>query len=155
VNFVSTRGGGSPVRFEDAILAGTAGDGGLFRPESLPESVLNELTGAESVAETAHLLLEPFVAGGRLASSLSMMCAGAFDFDAPQVMPDPAQPGLMALELFHGPTGAFKDFGARFLMACLSRLSDAQHPRTVLAATSGDTGGRWDAPQRGAPACAP
>ncbi|WBQ09527.1 threonine synthase [Hyphomonadaceae bacterium ML37] len=141
MNFVSTRGGGSPVRFEDAILAGTAGDGGLFRPESLPESVLNELTGAESVAETAHLLLEPFVAGGRLASSLSMMCAEAFDFDAPQVMPDPAQPGLMALELFHGPTGAFKDFGARFLMACLSRLSDAQHPRTVLAATSGDTGG--------------
>jgi threonine synthase len=142
VNFVSTRGGGGrPARFEDAILAGTAGDGGLFRPERLPDDVLSALTGAESIAHTAHRLLEPFVDGGTLASSLSMMCAEAFDFDAPLVTPDPDQPGLLALELFRGPTGAFKDFGARFLMACLSRLSDAQHPRTVLAATSGDTGG--------------
>ena len=51
------------------------------------------------------------------------------------------RPGLRALELFHGPTGAFKDFGARFLMACFDRLGDAARPLTVLVATSGDTGG--------------
>ncbi|WBQ11673.1 threonine synthase [Hyphomonadaceae bacterium BL14] len=141
MNFVSTRGGGAPVRFEDAILSGTAPDGGLFRPEHLPEKTLSGLSGDASVAETAHGLLEPFVKGGRLAASLSILCAEAFDFEAPLVMPDPAQPDLMALELFHGPTGAFKDFGARFLMACLSRLADRERPRTVLAATSGDTGG--------------
>src|SRR3546814_20224981 len=53
----------------------------------------------------------------------------------------PMRPGLRALELFHGPTGAFKDFGARFLMACFDRIGDPQDPLTVLAAPSGDTGG--------------
>jgi threonine synthase len=141
VNFVSTRGGSAPVRFEDAILAGTAPDGGLFRPERLPDGALSHLTGQECIAQTAHALLSPFVEGGALASALEALCAEAFDFDAPLVTPDPDRPGLMALELFHGPTGAFKDFGARFLIACLSRLSDRDQPRTVLAATSGDTGG--------------
>ncbi|MCH8490742.1 MAG: threonine synthase [Oceanicaulis sp.] len=141
MNFVSTRLGAEPVQFEDAILAGTARDGGLFRPERLPEGVLSHLTGKESIAQTAAALLRPFVEGGALAPALEALCAEAFDFDAPLVTPDPERPGLMALELFHGPTGAFKDFGALFLMACLCRLSDPDHPRTVLAATSGDTGG--------------
>lgn len=141
MNFVSTRGGAAPVRFEDAILAGTAQDGGLFRPERLPDGALSHLTGQESIAQTALALLRPFIEGGALASALEALCAEAFDFDAPLVTPDPDRTGLMALELFHGPTGAFKDFGARFLMACLSRLSDPDQPRTVLAATSGDTGG--------------
>lgn len=141
MNFVSTRGGGAPVGFQDAILCGTAPDGGLFRPERLPERVLSALTGEESIAQTALALLRPFVQGGALQPALEALCAEAFDFDAPLVTPDPARPGLMALELFHGPTGAFKDFGARFLMACLSRLADPEDPRTVLAATSGDTGG--------------
>jgi threonine synthase len=69
------------------------------------------------------------------------MCAAAFDFDTSLVQPDAEQPGLHVLELFHGPTGAFKDYGARFLMACLDRLGEADAPFTVLAATSGDTGG--------------
>ncbi len=151
MNFVSTRGGGAPVRFEDAILAGTARDGGLFRPERLPEDALSDLTGEDSLAQTAHALLRPFVEGGALAPALEALCAEAFDFDAPLVTPDPDRPGLMALELFHGPTGAFKDFGARFLMACLSRLSDPHKPRTVLAATSGDTGGAVGCAAEGRP----
>jgi threonine synthase len=57
------------------------------------------------------------------------------------VQPDPERPGLHALELFHGPTGAFKDFGARFLMACFDRIGRSGEPLTVLVATSGDTGG--------------
>lgn len=142
MNFVSTRRAGAPVRFEDAILAGTAQDGGLYVPERLPDdSSLSVLTGTHSIAQTARILLRPFVEGGALAPALDALCAEAFDFDAPLVTPDPARPGLLALELFHGPTGAFKDFGARFLMACLSRLADRERPRTVLAATSGDTGG--------------
>ncbi len=66
------------------------------------------------------------------------ICAEAFDIPIPATA---LSEGLSALELFHGPTGAFKDFGARFLMACLDRLGDPAHPFTVLAATSGDTGG--------------
>lgn len=141
MNFVSTRRAGAPVRFEDAILAGTAQDGGLYVPERLPDDTLSALDGTQSIAQTARILLRPFVEGGALAPALDTLCAEAFDFDAPLVTPDPTRPGLVALELFHGPTGAFKDFGARFLIACLSRLADQDGPRTVLAATSGDTGG--------------
>jgi threonine synthase len=66
------------------------------------------------------------------------MCSEAFDFPVPLKTPDPARPSLRALELFHGPTGAFKDFGARFVMACMDRLGGRP---TILVATSGDTGG--------------
>jgi threonine synthase len=85
-------------------------------------------------------VLAPFFAGDRLEPELREMVAEAFTFPAPLV---PLRgPGDLLLELFHGPTAAFKDFGARFLAACVRRL----HPprgatRTVLVATSGDTGG--------------
>src|SRR5205823_14593902 len=82
----------------------------------------------------------PFFAGDGLESELPAICAEALDFAALLVASNSAKPSLRALELFHGPTGAFKDFGARFLMACFDRLA-GQRPLTVLAATSGDTGG--------------
>jgi threonine synthase len=87
-------------------------------------------------------MLAPFFDGDPLAPHLPAICAEAFDFPAPLVMPDAGRPGLRMLELFHGPTGAFKDFGARFLMACFDRLGGGEAgPLTILAATSGDTGG--------------
>jgi len=86
-------------------------------------------------------MLRPLFEGDALERELDSICAEAFDFPLPIVRPDPARPGLRALELFHGPTGAFKDFGARFLMACFDRIGDPRAPLTVLAATSGDTGG--------------
>ncbi|KAA5801004.1 threonine synthase [Alkalicaulis satelles] len=141
MRFVSTRGESPPVRFEDAVRAGAAPDGGLYAPERLPEGVLASLTGDESLAGAAHKLLAPVASDGALAAELAAICTEAFSFEAPLVTPDPARPELLALELFHGPTGAFKDFGARVLMACLASLTPPDEPLTVLAATSGDTGG--------------
>lgn len=141
MNYVSTRGGGEPVSLSDAIRRGQAGDGGLFMPQSLPQAPLDRLQDRAGLAETAAAFLAPFFEGDALEGELASICRTAFDIDTPLVQPDGEQPGLHVLELFHGPTGAFKDFGARFLMACLDRLAEPGAPFTVLAATSGDTGG--------------
>src|SRR5204863_1387140 len=94
----------------------------------------------------ATQMLTPFFTRDPLAPDLPAICAEAFDFPVPIVMPDQARPTLRALELFHGPTGAFKDFGARFLAACFARLRE---PLTILVATSGDTGGAVGAATEG------
>jgi threonine synthase len=86
-------------------------------------------------------MLWPFFEGDPLHAELDSICAEAFNFPLPIVQLNLSRPGLRALELFHGPTGAFKDFGARFLMACFERIGERSQPLTVLAATSGDTGG--------------
>src|SRR6202012_4167493 len=95
--------------------------------------------GFKSLPDFAARLLAPFFAGDALEPELDAICREALDISVPLVTPDPAKPGLRALELFHGPTGAFKDFGARFLMGCFDRIGDPAAPLTVLAATSGDT----------------
>ena len=140
MNYVGTRGG-APVDLSEAVRRGAAPDGGLYMPAVFPALDPAKFDPQAPLAEFAARLLEPFFAGDRLASELPAICAEAFDFPLPVATPDPARPGLRALELFHGPTGAFKDFGARFLMACFDRLGRAEAPLTVLAATSGDTGG--------------
>lgn len=136
----STRGG-DPVSLSAAIMRGQAEDGGLFMPEHLPTAPLDTLADRAGLAETAAAFLDPFFEGDALAGALPAICTSAFDIDIPLIQPDSGKPGLHMLELFHGPTGAFKDFGARFLMACLDRLGDQERPFTVLTATSGDTGG--------------
>jgi threonine synthase len=141
MRFVSTRGDAPAVSLAQAIRNGAAPDGGLYMPESVPQVDLERLDPDLPLAQFAPAMLEPFFEGDRLEGELEAICAEAFDFDAPLVTPDPAAPGFRALELFHGPTGAFKDFGARFLMACFDRIGDPADPLTVLAATSGDTGG--------------
>jgi threonine synthase len=102
-----------------------------------------------TTAGVAMRLLAPFFAGDELEPQLSAISKEAFDFPAPLRDLDRK---TAVLELFHGPTAAFKDFGARFLAATLSRLhpSDA-HPLTVLVATSGDTGGAVAAAFAGRP----
>ena len=134
---VSTRGGVAPLPLADALLGGTAPDGGLFVPERLPGPVPRPRGG--SLAASALAVLAPFFVGDLLESALPSMLAEAFTFPAPLVRL--RNGGDFLLELFHGPTAAFKDYGARFLAACVRRL----HPtgggmRTVLVATSGDTG---------------
>ena len=138
MKFVSTRGQAAPATLSQAIRDGVAPDGGLYMPEALPR--IAGATGG-TLAEFATDMLKPFFKGDRLEAELDAICREAFDFPVPLVSPDPARPGLRVLELFHGPTGAFKDFGARFLMACFDRIGDPADPLTVLAATSGDTGG--------------
>lgn len=141
MKFVSTRGQATAATSNQALRNGVAPDGGLYMPERLPNVDLDELYADAPLAQFAGLLLHPFFEGDPLVAELASICGEALDFPAALVTPDPARPSLQALELFHGPTGAFKDFGARFLLACFDRIAGAEGPLTVLAATSGDTGG--------------
>jgi threonine synthase len=141
MRFVSTRGQAPAATLSEAIRNGAPPDGGLYMPETLPAVDVSRLRSDMELAEFAAAMLAPFFEGDRLEGELEAICREAFDFPVPLVVPDPAEPGLRALELFHGPTGAFKDFGARFLLACFDRIGDPANPLTVLAATSGDTGG--------------
>jgi threonine synthase len=141
MDFLSTRGSAPSVGIGDAIRNGAAPDGGLYLPAREPEIDLERLRGLDQLAEFAPRFLAPFFAGDPLSVELPAICREAFDFPVPMVTPDPERPELQLLELFHGPTGAFKDFGARFLLACFDRLGDPARPLTVLVATSGDTGG--------------
>ena len=139
MNVTSTRGGVAELPLADALLGGTAPDGGLFVPASFPPAEARSPKGG-TLASSALSVLAPFFAEDRLSGELPEMVAEAFTFSAPLVPLRNRHD--FVLELFHGPTAAFKDFGARFLAACMRRL----HPsgggvRTVLVATSGDTGG--------------
>jgi threonine synthase len=139
MKFVSTREKSPAATLSEAIRNGAAPDGGLYMPEALP--MVGKLDSEAALAEFAADFLKPFFAGDGLDDALPTICTEAFDFPVPLVTPNPVVPGLHALELFHGPTGAFKDFGARFLMACFDRIGSKDEPLTVLVATSGDTGG--------------
>ncbi|MDO1529237.1 threonine synthase [Fulvimonas sp. R45] len=137
--YLSTRGRSPAVTIGGAIAAGLAPDGGLYVPEALPRLDPAAFDPHDTLADTAATLLAPFFAGDPLAAQLPAICKEALDFDTP-LRPLPHHDAHM-LELFHGPTAAFKDVGARFLAACLRRLPRAdERPLTILVATSGDTG---------------
>jgi threonine synthase len=139
LRYVSTRGHAPAAGLSEAIAAGLAPDGGLYVPEQLPAIDAAAFDPHGDLAATAATLLAPFFAGDPLADALPAICAEAFTLEAP--LRPLARPDALLLELFHGPTAAFKDFGARFLAACLRRLRDQNaSPLTILVATSGDTG---------------
>jgi threonine synthase len=146
MKFVSTRGhsSGNPapaVSFGVALTQGLAPDGGLYVPEAWPSIPLSAFDGASSLPDVAAVMLEPFVAGDAIAGDIRAIVRDAFDFPAP-VVPVAEGGKLSVLELFHGPTAAFKDFGARFLAASMQRLrKPGERPLNILVATSGDTGG--------------
>lgn len=154
MKYVSTRGGVPATGLSAAISAGLAPDGGLYVPQHFPRAVPADFDGLDSLPQIASRLLQPFFDGDALAPELNAICADAFDFPLPLRAIHPLAPGEgarragegshsndLVLELFHGPTAAFKDFGARFLAACLRRIHrDATQPLTILVATSGDTG---------------
>ena len=141
MQYFSTRGAG-PVTLDEALVSGIAADGGLFLPRQLPEFTVDEFEEADSIPAVAERLLAPFFAGSALSDDLRAILSETFSFPIP-VTPLPAAHGSAGLlELYHGPTAAFKDVGAGFLAACLTRLEgDAANPLTILVATSGDTGG--------------
>jgi threonine synthase len=112
-----------------------APDGGLYVPERFPAFRIEEFDGLEKWDEIGQKVLGPFFEDDPLASSLEEICHTAFNF--PIHLKDLGD-NTSVLELFHGPTAAFKDVGARFLASCISRIPGR---RTVLVATSGDTGG--------------
>ncbi|MBL4616784.1 MAG: threonine synthase, partial [Robiginitomaculum sp.] len=137
MKFISTRNQAEPVTASRAILEGIAPDGGLYAPEFFPQFTVNDFSGEKNLSEIASKLLGRFFADDPLQRELAGICQSAFDFPVPVKKLDD---GLSMLELFHGPTAAFKDFGARFLALCVDKIA-AQNPRTILVATSGDTGG--------------
>ncbi|MDH3588796.1 MAG: threonine synthase [Gammaproteobacteria bacterium] len=151
MDYQSTRGQSRPVNLSEAVRLGLAGDGGLFVPGVFPSFEVADFAGAEGLAAVGQILLTPFFSGDPLAAELAAICDDAFNFPTP-VKPVAAKPGLAVLELFHGPTAAFKDVGARFLAACLERIEQRMtEPLKVLVATSGDTGGAVAAAFHGRP----
>jgi threonine synthase len=139
MRFLSTRGSAPSTTLSAAINAGLAPDGGLYVPETLPRFSPRDFAADSTLTATAAQLLAPFFVDEALASELPAICAEAFSFPAP--LRALATPHDYVLELFHGPTAAFKDFGARFLAACMRRMPRAASPAlTILVATSGDTG---------------
>lgn len=148
--YLSTRGRSPAATIGGAIAAGLAPDGGLYVPEALPRLAPDAFDPHGTLADTAATLLAPFFAGDPLAAELPAICTEALDFDTP-LRPLPHRDAYM-LELFHGPTAAFKDVGARFLAACLRRLPRVdERPLTILVATSGDTGAAVGAAFHGQP----
>ncbi len=141
MNFVSTRAG-DPVSLDEAMLRGIAPDGGLFVPDHWPTFSLQQFVGADTIEAVAGIFLRPFFASSRLADDVHTIVEETFCFPIPTRPLPMAGCNASLLELFHGPTAAFKDVGARFLAACIERLQErGEQPLTILVATSGDTGG--------------
>ncbi len=121
------------------MLEGLAPDGGLYVPESIEPWRRQELErlGTRTLTEIAYRALRPYTRPDLDATTFEAVVAAALNFPMPLVE---VEPGIYALELFHGPTLAFKDVGARTMARLLASLDSGDQPLTVLAATSGDTG---------------
>ena len=140
MKFVSTNGKAPAVDLQTALLSGLAPDGGLFVPERIERRSLADFDGAMSLPAVAAIFLRPFFEGDPLLPELGSICGESLDIETPllEIAPD-----TFILELFHGPTAAFKDYGARFLSNTLGRMRakvGVTAPLTILVATSGDTG---------------
>jgi len=138
MRFVTTRGG-PPVSFTTALYEGLAPDGGLYVPEAIEPWTEREIAGLprRTLTEIGLRALRPFARGEIDPATLEAVVVEALNFQIPLVEVDP---GIYALELFHGPTLAFKDVGARTMARLMAALHQGDEPLTVLAATSGDTG---------------
>jgi threonine synthase len=146
LKYVSTRGEVEKLGFEDVVLAGLARDGGLYVPASWP--VLSPATIAsfakKSFAEIAVDVVHPFTGDDVSRADLARMAEDAYaSFDSPEVTPlHKLKPGLTILELFHGPTLAFKDVAMQLLARLMDHVLAKRGKRaTIVGATSGDTGG--------------
>ena len=143
MRFYSTREKNPAARLfslKEAAIMGLAPDGGLFMPERIPQvdmkriEELSSRSFPEMAAYLASLFFDEFSE-----SQLLEVCRAAFDFPIPLKCVS-EESALYTLELFHGPTFAFKDVGARFMGQMLGRLADKEKRINVLVATSGDTG---------------
>lgn len=144
-NYISTRGSTQILDFEGATLAGLAEDGGLYLPQKWPQFTASELVELRglSYSELAMRILSPFIGGCIPADILATMLTDAYrSFPQPQVTPlKQIDDSLYLLELFHGPTFAFKDLALQFLGRLFGFfLARRGQTITIIGATSGDTG---------------
>ena len=140
MRYYSTRNKNDAASFATAALAGLAPDGGLYVPEEVPSysAAVKSSLGSMAFNDIAFETIRPWVDGDIPATVLEEMLHSAYPFGAPLVEVG----DRLILELFHGPTAAFKDFGARFMARAFSYLRRGEEkPLKILVATSGDTGG--------------
>lgn len=140
MKYTSTNKQSASVDFKEAAIKGLAPDKGLYFPEIIPllsDTFIKNLK-SKSKAEIAFEIIEPYIGNTIPLKELYRICEETVDFDFPLVK---INESIYSLELFHGPTLAFKDVGARFMSRCLSHFSKGTNKRTtILVATSGDTG---------------
>jgi threonine synthase len=143
LQFKSSRGGAPLVSLSDAITHGLAPDGGLYVPTQLPSIEAKLPPNPSDLPRVARVALAGFFAGDALSDALPQIADAALDIPAPTTAVAACPEPLFVLELYHGPTAAFKDYGARFLAESHERLQPASpaQPLSILVATSGDTGG--------------
>ncbi len=136
--YVSTRSvTGDKSTASEAILKGLAPDGGLFIPESIPR-IPEDFTLSKGAWYAMYQAMKPYFEGDELEGDLEEIAKNAFSFPVPFHHNE----GKDTLELFYGPTAAFKDFGARFLAFSMEKLLEKRNrDLCILVATSGDTGG--------------
>ena len=138
MHYFSTNRSSSPVTFREAVELGQPAGGGLFYPSEIPKFDFKTLISRDN-ADIAFEMIRPYVGGEIADEALHQICVETVDFPFPLVN---ITPDIAALELFHGPTLAFKDVGARFMSRCLRQFSSEDSRKTlVIVATSGDTGG--------------
>jgi threonine synthase len=145
VNYLSTRGEAPSLSFTDALIAGLAQDGGLYLPEAYPRLSEHEIAGFAGLpyAAVAEAVIAPFVGSALDRKALRAAIDAAYaGFDDAAVTPlTQVGDNLFLLELFHGPTLAFKDLAMQFLGRLMPQVFAARGKRaTILVATSGDTG---------------
>lgn len=129
------------VNFREATIKGQAPDRGLYFPETIPVIDPSVITNMEAYSkeDLAFSIMLPYVGDTIDKKTLYRIVSETINFPFPLV---PVNDTIFSLELFHGPTLAFKDVGARFMSRCLGYFSQQQNEKiTVLVATSGDTGG--------------
>ncbi len=146
ISYISTRGGGSPQSFTDVLLKGLAPDGGLYIPDEWPQLSTEDLRGLSGVpyADVAYKVIAPFVGSDIetpvLKRILSEVYQGGFSHAAVAPLVQIA-PNVWMMELFHGPTLAFKDYALQLLGRLFDHVLEQRNERvTIVGATSGDTG---------------
>jgi threonine synthase len=139
MKFHSTEGRSPSVSFRDALFNGLAPDGGLYMPDAIPHLSTDFLANLsnQSLHSAGNQVASAFI-GEIPTDEITSIVARALNFPCPLVQ---LEEGMYLLELFHGPTFAFKDFGARFMAEAFSYfLGSEQRELTIIVATSGDTG---------------
>lgn len=145
MRYISTRGAAPSLGFDEVLLAGLANDGGLYLPQSWPQFDAKNLRDLRNLpyAELAIRIMSPFVKGSSFEKEFPDLVRAAYaGFNHPAVTPlVQLDSNLWLLELFHGPTFAFKDVALQLLGRLLDRaLHERRQRATVIGATSGDTG---------------